>query len=838
MNRHLVYALAGIVTLTTWAASPTPSTAATPDPATDEAKWLRTLLPLPKQIAIKQVAELPVNNVKLTVAKGSGDVVKTAASELQALVTEQGGQATDGAGQFEILLGVCDSSGRLEGLTVPGAAQLADLPNAEQAYVIRPLDNTRLVLTALDQRGVYYAAQTLRQLLESSLHQGRVKIPLATITDWPDLAERGLWGGSANRDIVWMAQHKMNLVESHVTLGISEDGHGRATADAELIDLAHRHALKFVPVITHLNGLGRTGIYNTYPELRGQGDKAVHPTHTNLVAPCCSHPKLTQILADWMIDLGNQKGVTDVCAWLSELSNQYCDCEQCRKAGVGQYALETRCLVTAYRLAQKKHPDLGLRILLTQGSYTSNDKVLAEVPSDVDVTYYDGGRTYDSSRDPMIYPLLEDYAARGNWLGCYPQLTASWRICCPWSGPQFIRTRMNEFVDKKLQCLCGYATPDNRLYEFNVLAAAEWSWNARGRDERQFATAWATRKGINDPNAAAEWAVTLGPVGWDVYGSRVPFSNFFGRAKILVAKRRKPKLGDGMFRYFPTKEHIDQDLDACRKAMDIARRLDEPLLIVETQVLQGYLTMIRQIYTIAERVSASKQPTYEERVAIQKALGSLALASMKITEALEKWERLCGSDESLRIGGSRLLDTIDVTEQTTADIARSLVSLGIRDPIGPYLRQEIGQWKTEDFDNGARITKTFDVTDSLTVPGDYEVGFKYTRGWNGLTISRVALVSSPKDDTEKQTQVSVDEHSGSAAVRNRNNIYTLRLERHDPKARYSIVADIRGTPSHGRPPERQGCNGLVWVKARMPDDWQQRLEQATPLTDNELSAKP
>ena len=552
MNRHLVYALAGIVTLTTWAASPTPSTAATPDPATDEAKWLRTLLPLPKQIAIKQVAELPVNNVKLTVAKGSGDVVKTAASELQALVTEQGGQATDGAGQFEILLGVCDSSGRLEGLTVPGAAQLADLPNAEQAYVIRPLDNTRLVLTALDQRGVYYAAQTLRQLLESSLHQGRVKIPLATITDWPDLAERGLWGGSANRDIVWMAQHKMNLVESHVTLGISEDGHGRATADAELIDLAHRHALKFVPVITHLNGLGRTGIYNTYPELRGQGDKAVHPTHTNLVAPCCSHPKLTQILADWMIDLGNQKGVTDVCAWLSELSNQYCDCEQCRKAGVGQYALETRCLVTAYRLAQKKHPDLGLRILLTQGSYTSNDKVLAEVPSDVDVTYYDGGRTYDSSRDPMIYPLLEDYAARGNWLGCYPQLTASWRICCPWSGPQFIRTRMNEFVDKKLQCLCGYATPDNRLYEFNVLAAAEWSWNARGRDERQFATAWATRKGINDPNAAAEWAVTLGPVGWDVYGSRVPFSSFFGRAKILVAKRRKPKLGDGMFRYFPT----------------------------------------------------------------------------------------------------------------------------------------------------------------------------------------------------------------------------------------------------------------------------------------------
>ena len=65
---------------------------------------------------------------------------------------------------------------------------------------------------------------------------------------------------------------------------------------------------------------------------------------------------------------------------------------------------------------------------------------------------------------------------------------ASWRIVCPWSGPQFIKYRMTEFVDKNLKCLVGYATPNNRLYDFNVTAAAEWSWNAHGRDERAFAT--------------------------------------------------------------------------------------------------------------------------------------------------------------------------------------------------------------------------------------------------------------------------------------------------------------------------------------------------------------
>ena len=437
----------------------------------------------------------------------------------------------------------------------------------------------------------------------------------------------------------------------------------------------------------------------------------------------------------------------------------------------------------------------------------------------------------------MIYPLMEEYAAKGGWLGCYPQLTASWRIVCPWSGPQFIRSRMTEFVEKKLKCLCGYATPDNRLYEFNVLAAAEWSWNARGRDEREFAAAWATRRGIKDPDAVAEWAVTLGPVGWNVYGSRVPFYSFFGRATAMVARRHKPKLGDGMFRYFPTVDRMDEDLAACKKAMGIARRLDEPLLIAETRVIQGYLEMIQAIYRIAGQAAASKSPTYEERVSLQKALGGLSVAGMETVAALDTWERLCGEEGDVRIGGSRLLDTIDVTEQTMAGIARSLESLGIRNPVGAYLREEIGKWVTEDFDESANTTKTFDVTQYLKTPGVYQVGFKYTSGWNGLSISRVALAAAPADKPDQLTEVSVDEHPGSAAVRNRANVYTVTLKQRDAAARYFIVADVRGTPRHGRPPQRQGCNGSVWIKGRMPEDWRTKIEQATPLTDEELAKK-
>ena len=804
---------------------------------TEQTQWIRWLLPLPKQVTINKKAELSSAEVKLTLAKGASDVVQTAAEELRSLFQEKSGHDCR-SGQFEILMGVCDANGNLGGMVVPDANQLAGVPNARQAYVIRPAGDTRLVLTALDERGVYYAAQTLRQLLENQFRDGKVMIPLVRVTDWPDLTERGLWGGSANRDVVWMAQHKMNLVESHVDLGMTEDGRGRAQADQQLIDLGRSHALKLVPVITHLNGLGRRGLYAAYPEIRGQGERAGHPTHKDLVAPCCSQPKLTEILTDWMNALASQDGVTDICAWLSELGNQYCDCEKCRQAGVGQYALETRCLVKAYREVCKKHPGLGLRILLTQGSYSSNDKVLAEIPSDVAVTYYDGGRTYDSSRDPMIYPLLEQYVGKGGWLGCYPQLTASWRIVCPWSGPQFIRYRMNEFVDKKLKCLCGYATPDNRLYEFNVLAAAEWSWNSKGRDEREFATAWATRRGFENPDAVAEWAVTLGPVGWDVYGSRIPSSQFFGRTAAMVTRRRKPTLGDGMFRYFPTVEHIEDDLAACKKALSLAEQIDEPLLITETQVIQGYVRMVKAIHTIAQQASTSKAPAYEERIVLQKALGSLSTAGMETAEALDSWESLCSEGTDTHLGGSRFLDTVDVTEQTVADIARSLEKLGVRNPIGTYLREEIGKWVTEDFDDGPRITKKFDVTSYVKTPGVYEVGFKYTSGWNGLRVYRVALVSTALKFTDKpdeQTELSADEHQGSAAVRNRDNVYTVTLERRDPGARYCIVADVQGTPSHGRPPERQGCNGSVWMKGQRPENWRTRIEQAMPLTDQELS---
>ena len=789
---------------------------ARPEPVSKDeaAKWLQWLIPLPKEIVITHKLTLPVSDVGLRLRSDAGDVEKTGAEEIAALFEEKA-EARPAGTRFEILIGLCDAAGTVDGITVPGAERLGELPNRDQAYAIHPVGENRLVLTALDEKGVYYAARTLCQLLESSFDGPNVTLPLAEALDWPDLEERGEWGGSAISDVPWMASYKMNLVERHVTLKVGQDGKGFAETDTDFIEMGRKHALKVVPIITHLDHLRGTGLYDVFPELMGKGKGAYDDAHPSLWAPCASNPRFFQVLADWMCDLAKQRGVTDVCAWLSE-HHVRCGCEKCSK--VGQYALEARGLVEGWKKARETHPDLRLRILLTQGSYSTNDKVIAECPPEVGVTYYDGGRTYNSSRDPMIYALLEDFATQGRWLGCYPQLTASWRIVCPWSGPQFIQCRMQEFVDKKLRCLCGYATPDNRLYEFNILAAAEWSWNAHGRSPEEFALAWATRRRLSDPGAAAKWAVMLGPVGWDVYGSGIPYPHLFDSAARMVSARNAPEWGRGMFRYFPGGAHVEKDLEICDQALAIAGKLGAPDIIGETKTIQGYVRMVRAIHAIAEAYKGDGEPDSATLERLQEGMNNLAHASYETCQALEDWERAAATRQYSR---GRFSDTLDVTRKTAQDIGKILAPLGIEDATLMLFGREVGRWASDDFEPAEEITKTIEVSEWIERPGVYAVRFVQGGGYNGLRVHRVALV-----DQDDDTEIAFDEHEGVAKSEAESTEYVLKLDDYDPNARYVLKARVTGVRSSDKPENMRGCNGTIFLR--------RALEPGEPLPTGKL----
>jgi len=774
--------------------------------------WLLNVIPHPQQVTIPAKLVVPVSDICILLDDDPAVLYANQAKDIAARLEDRCGAALPPPQQAQVVLvaGTMDEAGEVRGYPVPWAERLRGLKNADQAYSIHLANSNTLVVAGAKPAGVYYGLLTLWHLVRPTIRQEGgewlAAVPLCEVLDWPDLAERGEWGGSVNRDIEWLADCKMNLCESHCqSLKVTPEGKGVAEFDMELIARGATCAVKVVPIITHLDQLGRTGLFDVFEDTLGEGDPSTWPYGGTTVKPACfSNPKTARALADWMVSLATQPQITDFNIWLSE-HHVSCACEKCKAKG--QFVLEAEAVARGYKLARQARPDIGLRVLLTQGSYRFNDQVIAALPRDIGITYYDGGRTYDSSRNEMIYPLLEGYVKSGGWLGCYPQLTASWRIVCPWSAPQFIRFRMNEFVDDGLECLCGYATPDNRFYEFNVLAAAEWAWNSKGRDEREFALAYFTHKGVSDPQKAADWAVMLGPVGWDVYGARVPYSWFFGGIAKALDAGNLPTLGQGPFTYMPTEEHLHENLQACAAAMKLAQQVGDEAMLAETNAIEGYVRMLKAIHEMGRIVGKKKELGEQQKASVAGLMGDLDQATLKTTNALGAWQQAVAPDN--RAG--RFEDTVRVTQETCAAVGQAIDKFGVEDPGKPYRAKQVGRWQTEDFEPGPEIAKTWDVTEAINGPGTYRVQFVYQSGWYGLNIHRTSLASAKTAAPDELQNLATDEHEGTAAYRNKDNIYELSIDAYSPELKYHIVADVRGMPKDSAG-DKQGCNGklMIW----------------------------
>lgn len=645
--------------------------------AADNNDWFDRLIPLPKEIRLDGVVTVALKDIAIRVSPGAGQDEHTAAGELATLFgVEVATKAA--AGKTEIMVGVLDKNGGIGGTSLAKeTARLRALPNADHAYIIRHVDQKTIVLAALDAKGVWNAVRTFRQLVENRIEGGRATIPLPEVTDWPDIAWRGMWDDTFPMEhIAWMASLKMNLVDCLSSLSVDDNGRGivtnvpskgpTAVGDQSFPSYCRSIGVHFVPVIIHLSHLKRTGIYEKYPQLIGIGE----PEDKRFIPPCAKRPELTMVLADWMEALAARPDVDEVSVWLSEVDHQ-CQCEECR--ATGQYVMETRAIVAAYRRAKVRFPHLKLRILSTQGSYPVNNKVLAEIPADIGFVYYDGEKTYDSSKSPMIPFILREAAVDGRAIGVCPQLTVSWAVVCPWSSAQFIRVRMTEFADKKISLFSGYATPNLMLYEFAIAAAAEWSWNAHGRSEREFARAFATRKGLKDVDAFAAWAVLNGAVSWDLYGSGVPFQFIekFGVADRMLAHHVPPVLGEDMFRYFPAEDRFWTVIAECDSALVYAKRIGEPCFIEETLTVKGYCAMNRELYYIARLLSDENVSTAERRAGLNRHFTLLDSARNETNASLKRWEALFGEGA----GEGRFTGTLEISDRMVNLVREAIESV-------------------------------------------------------------------------------------------------------------------------------------------------------------------
>jgi len=772
-------------------------------------KWTNRLLPLPHEIHIAGSVRLTRDQMILSLPSSGHPLIHTAEEILRPLACGQG---------FEIRLALTSGDCPAEVKDT-----LAKVPNNAQAYAIQPiLMKGRfhgLLLVANTPLGLLYAARTFNQLVSNKVRPDRaLEIPQVTILDWPDLAERGQWGGDASQDLAWMAERKFNVVEVHSRLGFEEGGAPRASLDPKLLSDGKRWGIKVVPIILHLEQLAVTGLFRFHPEVAAVSEPG-KPLPTDYTPPVCfSQPKTAELLSGWMDKLLGIAEVDEVDVWLSELENR-CYCPRC--AGKEPFVLETQGIIAAFEKTKPSHPGATLRLLLTQASYNSNEKVLAAVRPETRVIYYDGGRTYDSSHRPMIYPLLQDYARSGRWLGVYPQLTNSWRTVFPFTGPQFIQTRMQEFADKGLQSFIGYATPSNRYYEFNISAAAEWSWNSRGRSPREFAEAYANIKGFRLPEKFAQWAETIGTVGWNLAGSRSVQRLIFEASGLVFVDGRivennssagfRPlTFGQGILAEFENSADFEANRARAKKALSLAEKLKIPSAREESRCVVAALDLLASLKGFGDAISLTDERGKKREA--RQSLAGVDAAARLLTPALYRWGMTVNPMPRNQLA-SRFRDSVDFAAGTAGALWAIGAMMGIPDPDLGYRRQTVAAWSEKDFQRSPDLTSWADVTGLLRSAGEYDVTFQFREGASGVTTRSAALLCGK--DPESARLISEDRWDFHIGSNDRYADYWLTVPRNPALRRKDehlfLRMEIKG-PGSDTPPDRRTSRGSITLR--------------------------
>lgn len=719
----------------------------------DQDRWLQRLIPLPKEVRVQRSVRLATGPagaesgqcVGLDVVAPVTPPVKTAISLLSAFAT---GPRT--GCRFVIRLALLGQQ-PLDDLPASLAERLTTLPNAAEAYAIIPLpEDAGLLLVAATPAGLLHAARTLSQLVvkreaaDAATDGGEIEIPLANIVDWPDLPERGQWGGNAVRDLSNTAYWKMNVLEVWAEAGVDAVGRPMVKISHDLFRQGEELAVKVVPYILHLEQVSRYAGLMGRAELLSMPDPSQPLPSDYTPGLCMSSPATQELVAGWLEAAASIPGVTDIMVWLSEGAAP-CYCPRC--SGKEPFSLEVACITAAFDRIKPAHPAVRLRLLLTQGSYPVNDQVLAATPADVGITYYDGGRTYDSSRKPMIYPLLEEFAASGHWLGVYPQITHCWRTVFPWTAPQFIRYRAQEFVAKKLSCMIGYAVPSNHHHRFNVAAEAEWTWNATGRSAEEFARAYAAVTGTTDPDLFAQWALLAGEAGWTLAESR-----------LLLTVIYNPTLGFGgeippdhrfEYAFLEQVSALPDAIAAGRKALALAAEAGVPDMIDESAAVLAGLEFLAELEATIPMLAG---PAIDAKA--QAALASHLAALDDHAYTLRRHVFAWGERIAARTGEkmhTRLTETAVVLLRTCDALRAAASRVGLPASLAQsgYELQPLAAWSADDFRAGPRAILRINLGDRVPAGGGrYQVGFDFVDSAYGTSIESLrVLVQASVDGT-------------------------------------------------------------------------------------------
>ncbi len=613
--------------------------AADPQPisAADAQQWIYHTVPLPRQIAITHQVVTPNNTVAISYAGGSPLLVQQAASELREALFGSPNPVNVPNPVWTIHLQVGGAE----------ADPLNAYPNASQASLIQsdtPQASLRLI--ALTPQGVYYAAKTVAQLIRGRRQGTQVSIPVMTATDWPDMAERGVWGVDASYYLRWLSDRKLNFMEQIASTSVNGAGQAVVTMAGYkqiMLDDGPTYGFIAIPAVPHLDSMQSRGVFNAYPDLRAQGSNA------SPEASCYLRPRIFDIIGDWIKGCAAMNNVTEVDVWMSENLHKETGCE-CTDYGCrygNRDILEMQAILNGYNQAKQQYPNLTLRILTGNETEQSNSAILNALPTGVKLVYYHSLNTYTARETNIVPNYLQNAATGGRHVGMCPSLSASVisDIVNPFSGPQFIRYRMNEFVSKGMDCLMGYPIPRTLYYEMNMEAAGEWTWNAVGRSVHDFAYGFAVRRGFSDPELFAQWADAHGAVAWDVYGSAWPVDETRGSANVAtdLVNGTLPPLGStGVYPKpwgdIKTLSQLNNDVALAAQAVAIANQLNIAQYRQESLVVQGYINSLKALYELKQLVGMGGSISPQNHAAANQYLTMYVDSLTQARTAVATWE--------------------------------------------------------------------------------------------------------------------------------------------------------------------------------------------------------
>lgn len=196
-------------------------------------KGLNRIIPLPKVISIKEIKRfINIHEIGVVHQLNSSPSLQTACDLLSKFA-----QSKEANHRFSIRLILNEAEKPI----------ISDLPKNNQAYAIEP-QKDGLMLIGNTHIGLLYAALTLSQIVGNP-REAEIDVPIMRVIDFPDISERGQWGGNSASDIEWTHQWKLNVVESSAGLGVDENGKALVNISRDLIQQGMEFGVKIVPFI-------------------------------------------------------------------------------------------------------------------------------------------------------------------------------------------------------------------------------------------------------------------------------------------------------------------------------------------------------------------------------------------------------------------------------------------------------------------------------------------------------------------------------------------------------------------------------------------------------------